>query len=151
LEELVGWRGFIDAHVRHEPPINTLYDFEAHSEAVLAMFRDNDFALEYEDNHTRYPERFPAVPEQLTSAGIADGLRAMMATITLRGADVVNAKVEELWEEYGERPHTGDPGAFDRLLREYLCPPPVQLPPQTPPPTGSGAVYRLLARLRGLA
>jgi hypothetical protein len=75
----------------------------------------------------------------------------MQATITLQGGQVVNAKIEELWDEYGERPHTGDPGAFDRLLREYLCPPPVQLPPSTQEPLQNQAVYRLLARLQGLA
>ena len=151
LDELFGWRGFMDAHERHEPPINTLYDFEAHTEAVLAMFLDNDFAEEYEDNRTIDPETFPAVDPRLTSAGIADALRAMKATITLLGGEAVTAEIERLFEEYGERPPTRDPHAFDRMLRHYLCPPPVQLHPQTPPPTGNAAVYRLLARLQGLA
>jgi hypothetical protein len=148
LEELVAWPGFIDAHERHMPPIYTLDDFETHSEAVLAMFRENDFAREYEDKHTSDPARFPAVEAWLSSAGIADALRAMKATITSQG---VTAKIVELWEQNVERGPRGGEDRFYLLLREYLCPPPVQLPPQTPPPTGSDAVYRLLARLRVLA
>jgi hypothetical protein len=148
LQELVGWRGFIDAHERHEPPIYTLDDFAAHSVAVLAMFRDNDFAREYEELlRTRDPERLTAVPEQLSSAGIANGLRAMKATIDVQGGDVVTAKIVELWEQHGER---GNEDTFYRLLRLYLCPPSVQLLPSSPPPRRSLAVYRLLARLRGL-
>ena len=158
LQELGTWRGFIDAHARHEPPIETLYDFDAHTEAVLAMFHLYDFAEEYEELRARDPVGLPAVPARLSSAGIADGLRAMKATITLQGVEAVTAEVVRLFLEYGERPPTRDPHAFDRYLRLYLCPPPARRGrclPQTPEPRRSqadmGAMRALLAEMGGLS
>ncbi len=158
LAELVGYRDFIDAHARHRPPIETVYDFEAHAVAVLAMFHDNDFAREYEDLRARDPVRLPAVPARLSSGGIADGLRAMKATITVRGGEAVTTEIVRLFEAYGERPPTRDPDAFYRMLRHYLCPPPVQRGiclPATPEPGRRQAVYRLqgkadIGAMRGL-
>ncbi len=110
LQELVGWRGFLDAHARHEPPIETVYDFGDHAVDVLAMFYDNDFARDYARMSAEDPETFPAVSAQLSSAGITDRLRAMKATIIVLGSEAVTAEIVRLWEEYGERPITGDDG-----------------------------------------
>jgi hypothetical protein len=155
IAELAGYRSFIDAHARHEPPIETVYDFEDHTLDVLAMFQGNDFAREYAEMSARDPTRFPAVPARLSSAGIADGLRAMKATITVLGGEVVTAEIQRLWDAYGERPLTGDPDAVYRLIRQYLClrrgrPRGICLP-DTRPPVRADTVYRLLARLRGQA
>jgi hypothetical protein len=159
LEELVGWRGFLDAHARHEPPIETVYDFGDHAADVLTMFYANDFAREYAERRAGDPVRFPGVPAQLSSAGITDRLRAMRATIIVLGREAVTANIVQLFEEHGERPPTNDPDIFYRLLLEYLC---QQRVPQRgrclpaararcKPPFRKGSVYTLLARLRGLA
>jgi hypothetical protein len=89
LMQLGGYDRFLNMHATHQPPINTVQDFEAHFEDVMAMFEENDFGREYAGMSAGDRARFPAVPERLSSAGIARGLRAMNATITLLGHAVV--------------------------------------------------------------
>jgi len=156
LQELAGWRGFLDAHEQHEPRIETVYDFGDHAADVLAMFYANDFAREYAELSAGDPERFPAVSAELSSAGVTRRLRAMRTTILVLGSEAVNEEIGRLWEQYGETPPTGDEDIFYRLLREYLfqergpqrgrCLPAARAGGR--PPFRRDAVYTLLARLR---
>jgi hypothetical protein len=163
LMEMDGYDRFLDAHARHDPPIETLQDFEDHYLDVVAMFEGNDFAREYADASTANPARFPAVPARVSSAGIAGGLRAMKATITFLGSEVVTAMVEHLWREYGELVETEtdavgdahrDPEVVFGLIggylglargggtrRKHIC--------HTRRPERVATVYRLLGRLLG--
>jgi hypothetical protein len=167
LMQLGSYDRFLDMHASHQPPINTVQDFAAHFEDVMAMFEENDLGREYAGRSAQDSTRFPAVPERLSSAGIQRGLQAMNATITRLGHAVVEATVLRLWSDFGDVVEETAPaavrawreqdtelvfhliGGFLEHARGTQCWPRRKIcPTRNPVPKRGATVYRLLGQLR---
>ena len=135
LMQLNRYDRFLDDHASHNPPIETLQDFEFYYNDVMAMFERNNFVREYADLSAGDPARFPAVAARLSFDGIADRLLAMKMTITFLGAVVVTDMIQRLWRQYGiedeEHAHR-DPETVYEHIRRYNC-----HPHHVPVPTAS--------------
>jgi hypothetical protein len=135
-------------HERHDPPIEDLSDFVNYFDDAIQIFRNNNFAEEYDTRYAADPGSFPhhqaPLPRHSTS-NIESKLESLRSTILTLGLDVVEQAINQRLMGYENEENN------DRLcesIRAFISHPHHIKPPEAPVYGGAHFnVSQLLGRL----